>query len=88
MLNVKALTWAFAVTAAVAFCVYVAYGMMVPPVYHGVFGSWLLGFHGVTLGSFLFGLFQVVAVAVAAALLVGTLNNFFHRRWEMTHDVL
>jgi uncharacterized membrane protein YjjB (DUF3815 family) len=84
MLNVKALTWAFGLTAAVVFCVCVAYGLMVPPVYHGVFGSWLVGFHGVTLGSFLIGLVEVVGGAVVAALLVGTLNNYFHRRWEMT----
>ena len=85
MLNVKALIWAFALTSTFAFCVYVAYGLMVPPQYHGVFGSWLLGFHGITLASFLIGLIQVVAVAVIVALLVGTLNNYFHRRWEMTH---
>ncbi len=80
MLNVKALTWAFGLTAIVAFCVYVAYGLMVPPEY-GV-----LGFHGITLTSFLIGLIQMVVAAVIAALLVGTLNNYFHRRWEMTHE--
>jgi hypothetical protein len=31
MLNVKALTWAFALTAALVFSVCVAYGLMVPP---------------------------------------------------------
>jgi hypothetical protein len=85
MLNVKALAWAFALTATFAFCVYVAYGLMVPPEYHGIFGSWMLGFNKVTPLVFLLELIQVVAVAVAAALLVGTLNNYFHRRWEMTH---
>jgi hypothetical protein len=86
MLNVKALAWAFALTATLAFCVYVAYGLMVPPQYHGVFGSWLLGFHGITFAGFLIGLIQVIAVAVIAAVLVGTLNNYFHRRWEMVHE--
>lgn len=86
MLNVKALAWAFALTATLAFCVYVAYGLMVPPQYHGIFGSWLLGFHGITFFGFLIGLIQVIAIAVIVALLVGGLNNYFHRRWEMTHQ--
>jgi hypothetical protein len=86
MLNVKALSWAFALTATFAFCVYVAYGLMVPPEYHGVFGSWLLGFHGITLLGFVIGLIQVIVAAVILALLVGTLNNYFHRRWEMVHE--
>ncbi len=86
MLNVKALTWAFALTATLVFSVCVAYGMMVPPEYHGVFGGWLVGFHGITLAVFLIELAQVVGGAILAALAVGTLNNYFHRRWEMiTH---
>jgi hypothetical protein len=28
----------------------------------------------------------VVAAAVIVALLVGTINNYLHRRWEMVHE--
>jgi len=86
MLNVKALAWAFGLTATFAFLVYVAYGLMVPPEYHGIFGGWLLGWRQLTLGVFLLDLIQVVAIAVAAALFLGTVNNYFHRRWEIGHS--
>lgn len=81
MLNVKALAWAFGLTAMTAFLIYVAYGLMVPPEFQGIFGA-----RPVTFGVFLLELIQAVAGAVVAALLLGTVNNYFHRRWEMRHS--
>jgi len=83
MLNVKALSWALALTAALAFCVYVAYGLMVPSEYNTVFG--FPGFRWITFGRFLFGLSGAIASAAFTGWVVGTLNNFFHRRWETAH---
>lgn len=85
MLNVKALSWALALTAALAFCVYVAYGLMVPAEYNPVFGGWLPGLQHFTPTLFLVSLLEVVVAAVFLGWVIGTLNNFFHRRWEVTH---
>jgi len=81
MLNVKALAWAFGLTAMSAFLIYVAYGLMVPPEYQGIFGG-----HQITFGVFLLELIQAIAGAVVAALFLGTVNNYFHRRWELRHS--
>lgn len=83
MLNVKALSWALALTAAMAFCFYVAYGLLAPTQYNTVFG--FPGFRWITFGRFLFGLCGAVVSAAFTGWVIGTLNNYFHRRWEMTH---
>ena len=87
MLNVKALTLALAVTAAFAFTVLMAYALMLPEGYSSgpVFGMWLPEFGSITLVGFLLGLAGSLLCGAVAGLLLGSLNNFFHRLWAPAH---
>ena len=84
MLNVKAMTWALGLTGAMAFCLYVTFGLLAPAGYYTVFG--LPGFRWITTGRFLLGLVETTAASAFLGWLVATLNNFFHHRWEVSHS--
>lgn len=87
MLNVKALTVALAVAAAIAFIFYVIFGLMMPAEFQsgGDPGSWFPVFPGITFGGFLLGFGSALLLGAITGLLVGTLNNFFHRHWSASH---
>lgn len=87
MLNVKALTWALAISAAFAFSLLMAYSLMVPVDFTSgpAFGMWLPEFRGITFGGFMLGFFGAALLGAVAGLLVGTLNNIFHRLWAPSH---
>lgn len=87
MLNVKALTWALAITAAFAFSILMAYALMVPEGYSSgpAFGMWLPEFRSITFGGFILGLAGAMLCGAMAGLLLGSLNNFFHRLWTPAH---
>lgn len=87
MLNIKAFTWAIAISSAFAFALLTAYSLMVPVDYTSgpVFGMWLPEFRGITFAGFLLGLAGAALVGAVAGLLIGTLNNLFHRLWAPSH---
>ena len=87
MLNVKALTWALAISAAFAFALLMAYSLMIPVDYTAgpAFGMWFPEFRGITFVGFLLGLGGAALIGAMAGLVVGTLNNFFHRLWVPSH---
>ncbi len=86
MLNVKAFTWAIAISSAFAFTLLTAYSLMVPVDYTGTsFGTWLPEFRGITFAGFLLGIATVTLLGAVAGLLVGTLNNLFHRLLAPSH---
>ena len=87
MLNVKALTSAFAVTSAVGFCFFVAYALMVPEGYQSspAWAELLPDFRWISVGRFLFGFAGALLAGAVAGYLVGTLNNFFQRLWAPAH---
>lgn len=83
MLNVKALTTAFAITSGVAFCFFVAYALMVPEGFEPgpVWGSFVPDFRWISVGRFLLGLGGAVFAGALAGFLAAVLNNAFHRLW-------
>lgn len=87
MLNVKALSGALALTAAMTFLFSVIFGMMLPEGYAAgpVWGSWLPLFHRIGFGEFLLGMAGAIVLGGFIGYAVATLNNFFHRRWEAIH---
>ena len=87
MLNVKAFAWAIAISSAFAFTLLTAYSLMVPVDYTSgtAFGTWVPEFRGITFVGFLLGLAGAALVGAVAGLLIGTLNNFFHRLLAPSH---
>ncbi len=87
MLNVKALASAFAVTSAVAFCFYIAYGLMIPDGFQSA-PAWaplVPNFRWISAGRFLLGFSGALLLGALAGFLAGTLNNYFQRFWAMSH---
>lgn len=86
MLNVKSLTWTLALFGATTFVLCVLYGLVAPPQYHAgeLLEKFLPGFRWITFGGFLIGLVEVTLYGAFHGLLIGSLYNFFNRRWATT----
>lgn len=81
-LNFKAVVVALSLLGIVTFTICILWDLAVPS--YSMIAIWkvlLPGFQGITWGSYILGLAEVILYAVYTALIFVPSYNFFHRRW-------
>ena len=83
MLNIKVVSWALGIWAAITFVVCVFYGLAVPEALHmhAFLEQVLPGFKWLTWWAFLLGLVLSFLYGAYAGLVYVPIYNFFNRRW-------
>ena len=79
-MNIKDRIWSIVLIGALAFFIYMAYGLLAPGAYNAVF-EWP-GFHWLTTGQLPFGAAEAVIAVIVVGLLAGLLSSLVHQRRE------
>lgn len=82
-LNIRVVTWSFAVFTEVSYLVCVVYGLIVPERLHmtTLLEVTLPGFKWLTPAGFLAGAIESFLYGVYAGLVFTPIYNFFHNKW-------